>query len=176
MSGGEQETGQGAAGDRLDNRVLPVMREAVAAVQLVLFARLKKMFGESCGEWPPEDCRRLAGCVVNDLFASPATDRESERFPAQHRDRVEQELRNLAAGVPDLLPLLTDALRMQVMCDHEQGLNSLTTLLRARALGILQEDRSLPLPSTFMLAVRRLGTEHGLFQPLPADDPAGSPA
>ncbi|MHB8790276.1 MAG: hypothetical protein ACYDBT_10395 [Desulfobulbaceae bacterium] len=171
MSGGEQQAGQGAAGDRLDNRVLPVMREAVAAVQLVLFARLKKMFGESCHEWLLEDRRRLAGCVVNDLFASPAADQESAQFAAEHRDRVEQELRNLAAGVPDLLPLLTDGLRMQVMCDHEQGLNSLTTLLRARALGILQEERPLPLPSTFMLAIRRLGVENGLLQPLPAEDP-----
>lgn len=166
MGGGEkQAAAQGAAGDRIDNRVLPVMREAVAAVQLVLFTQLKKEYSARYGEWPQEAVRRLAGCVVSDLFASPVVDPQAARFAVEHRDQVEEELRSLPSRVPDMLPLLTDALRMQVMCDHEQGLNSLSTLLRARALGILQEDLPLPLPSTFMLAVRRLGEEHGLLQP-----------
>jgi len=102
---------------------------------------------------------------------SPAACRQ---FADEHRDLVETELRALASTLPDLLPLLTDALRMQVMCDHQEGRNSLTTLLRARALGILQEERPLPLPSTFMLAVRRLGVEQGLLQPLQSEDPGGA--
>lgn len=173
MSGGEQQAaGQGAAEDRLDNRLIPVMREAVTAVQLVLFTVLKHEFAARYGAWPAETTRRLAGCVVNDLFASPQADPESARFVRENRDRVEEELRGLASRVPDLLPQLTDALRMQVMCDHTEGFNSLPTLLRARALGILQEDRPLPFPSTFMLAVRRLGVEHGLLQPLQSEEPA----
>ena len=171
MSGaGRQAEGQDAAGNRFDNRLIPVMREAVTAVQLVLFTALKKEFAARYGGWPAEAARRLAGCVVNDLFASPQVEPEAVRFAREHRDEVEEELRGLASRVPDLLPQLTDALRMQVMCDHEEGLNSLPTLLRARALGILQEDRPLPLPSTFMLAVRRLGVEHGLLQPLQAEE------
>lgn len=166
MSAHEQQAaGKGAAGDKVDNRVLPVMREAVAAVQLVLFTVLKNEFATRYIQWSPEDVRRLAGCVVSDLFATPAADGESAGFARENRDLVEEELRGLASTVPTLLPLLTDGLRMQVMCDHEEGLNTLPTLLRARALGILQEDRPLPLPSTFMLAVRRLGVEHGLLQP-----------
>lgn len=170
-AGDRQAAGRGTAGDKVDNRVLPVMREAVAAVQLVLFRVLKKDFAARYGEWPPAAVRRLAGCVVSDLFASPPADREAARFAEEQRDQVEEELRGLAARVPDLLPLLTDALRMQVMCDHEQGLNSLSTLLRARALGILQEDRPLPLPSIFMLAVRRQGVQHGLLQPFQTTEP-----
>lgn len=168
MSGDDQQAaGKGTTGGKVDNRVLPVMREAVAVVQLVLFTVLKTELAGRYIQWPPEDVRRLAGCVVSDLFATPAADREFAGFARENLELVEEELRGLAAAVPDLLPLLTDALRMQVMCDHEEGLNSLPTLLRARALGILQEDRPLPLPSTFMLAVRRLGVEHGLLQSLP---------
>ncbi|HBI15117.1 MAG TPA: hypothetical protein DDY20_06330 [Desulfobulbaceae bacterium] len=172
--GDQGKAGQKGAGERLDNRVLPVMREAVALVQLVLFSRLKKKFAASFSRWPPEKARQHAGSVVNDLFASKVLDRESMQFADEHRDLVETELRALASTLPDLLPLLTDALRMQVMCDHQEGRNSLTTLLRARALGILQEERPLPLPSTFMLAVRRLGVEQGLLQPLQSEDPGGA--
>lgn len=173
-SGGDQvKAGDKSAGEMLDNRVIPVMREAVAAVQLVLFAQLRKLFAAGYSKWPAEDSRRLAGCVVNDLFASQVSDRGTVQFADRHRDLVAKELRALASALPDLLPLLTDALRMQVMCDHVQGLNSLPTLVRARTLGILQEERPLPLPSTFMLAVRRLGVEYGLLQPIRSEDPVG---
>ena len=157
---------------RLDNRVLPAMREAVATVQLVLFAALKNKFAGRYSERETTDFRLLAGCVVSDLFAQPPDDPAATRFASAHRDLIETELRGLAAEISDLLPLLTDALRMQVLCDQQQGLNSLPTLLRAKALGILLEDRDLPLPSTFMLAVRRLGVDHGLLAPLAATGPA----
>lgn len=174
MSGGDQaKAGQGAAADKLDNRVLPVMREAVALVQLVLFTELKNELAARYIQWAPEDVRRLAGCVIGDLFATPAADPELTSFVRENRDLMEEELRALPSTVPGLLPHITDALRMQVMCDHEQGVNSLPNLLRARALGILQEERPMPLPSTFMLAVRRLGVEHGLLQPLQSEDPVG---
>lgn len=158
--------GQGRDGERLDSRIVPVMREAVAAVQLVLFAALKKDFALRYAEWPPADILRLAGCVVGDLFASPPADPESARFANERRELVEAELRRLPGSCGDLLPVLTDALRMQILCDHEEGINSLPTLLRARALGLLLEERPLPLPSTFMLSARSLGVEHGLLQPL----------
>ncbi|MFZ5797100.1 MAG: hypothetical protein C4563_10895 [Desulfobulbus sp.] len=164
-------TGQGPARDGGDNRVVPVMREAVALVQLVLFTALKNAFAARYIQWPPEDVRRLAGCVVSDLFATPAADPDSGGFASENREMVEEELRGLAAALPELLPVLTDALRMQVFCDREEGVNSLPTLMRAKALGILQEERDLPLPSTFMLAVRALGVEYGLLQPMQAEEP-----
>lgn len=170
MGGGDN---RGESGDRLDNRVVPVMCEAVALVQLVLFTELKNELAARYIQWAPEDVRRLAGCVVGDLFATPAADPESASFVRENRDLVEEELRALPSMVPGLLPHITDALRMQVMCDQQEGRNSLPNLLRARALGILQEERPLPLPSTFMLAVRRLGVEHGLLQPLQSEDPVG---
>jgi hypothetical protein len=36
--------------------------------------------------------------------------------------------------------------------------------LRARALGVLQEDRPIPMPSTFMILVRQLGAKYGLLE------------
>ncbi|MDH4319074.1 MAG: hypothetical protein OEV64_11830, partial [Desulfobulbaceae bacterium] len=63
---------------------------------------------------------------------------------------------------------LTDALRMQAICDNQEGRNSLSSLLMARALGILQENRPLPLPSSFMTTVRALGAQCGLLIPMSA--------
>jgi hypothetical protein len=161
------------AGERLDNRVIPVMREAVLTVQMVLFGVLRERLAERYGSWPADSYSRLIGCLINDIFGTPAREEEAVRFARKHMDLVEEELRRLAGTVPELLPILTDALRMQTLCDHEERVNSLPTLLRARAVGILQEERNMPMPSTFMIAVRRLGAEYGLVNPVqpPPDTP-----
>ena len=88
----------------------------------------------------------IVGCIVNDLFGTPAQDEDTVQFARKHFDSIEKELWGLAEIVPDLLPVLTDALRMQTLCDHEEGVNSLSTLLRAQALKVLQEERALPMP------------------------------
>ena len=146
------------------------MREAVAIVQMVLFGELKKALAARYDSWDREDFRRLVGSIVSDIFGTPAQDPDARRFSREHFDVIEDELHSLAANVPDILPHLTDALRMQTLCDHEEGLNTLPTLLRARALGVLQEERPIPMPSTFMILVRQLGARHGLVEPV-----SGSP-
>ncbi len=167
------DTAGDGAPERLDSRVIPVMREAVATVQLVLFGRLKDKLAERYLALEREELSRMVGCVVNDLFGTPAQDRESSVFAREHFELVEKELWALAENMPEMLPLLTDALRMQTLCDQEEGINSLPTLLRARSLGVLQEERTVPMPSTFMLAVRRLGAESGLLKPMQVRDPGG---
>jgi len=157
---------------QVDNRVIPVMREAVALVQMVLFRELKDTLAAKYTDLAEEEFRRFIGCLVNDVFGTPAQDPESAAFARRHRDAVEEELRTLAVRVPDILPHLTDALRMQTICDKEEGLNTLPTLLRAKALGILQEDRPLPMPSNFMISVRGLGARYGLLESLVGASPA----
>jgi len=172
MSPDDPRTGTGpAAEEKLDNRVIPVMREAVALVQMVLFRELKEKLGEKYSAWRPEEYSRLIGCIVSDIFGTPSQDAGTAQFARRHLDTVEEELRALAGSLPEILPYLTDALRMQTLCDREEGKNTLPTLLRARALGILQEDRTIPLPSTFMILIRRLGAEYGLLEPMQANDP-----
>ena len=168
-AGNPREKSEG--GKPLDNRVIPVMREAISTVQLILFRELKARLAGKYGSWAADDYRRLIGCIVNDVFGTPPPEEEGGRFARQQMDTVEEEMRGLAGNVPELLPCLTDALRMQAFCDHEEGSNSLPTLLRARALGFLLEERPVPLPSTFMLAVRKLGVEHGLLEPMQPNGP-----
>lgn len=156
--------------EKLDNRVIPVMRDAVALVQMVLFRELKEKLAEKYSDLSQDEYRRLIGCIVSDIFGTPAQDPESVQFARRHIETVEAELKALAGNVPDILPHLTDSLRMQTLCDREEGINTLPTLLRARALGVLQEDRSIPLPSTFMIFVRQLGAGYGLVEPMQANE------
>ncbi|MDW7771704.1 MAG: hypothetical protein SCH71_02335 [Desulfobulbaceae bacterium] len=158
--------------EKLDNRVIPVMREAIVLVQMVLFQELKEKLGSKYAAWNPDMYRRLVGCIVNDIFGTPAQDPEAVQFARLHIEMVEEELRALADNVPDILPHLTDALRMQTLCDREEGKNTLPTLLRARALGVLQEERTIPMPSTFMIFVRQLGARYNLLESLSANGQA----
>jgi hypothetical protein len=158
--------------EQLDSKVIPVMREAVATVQLILFGQLKDKLADKYSSWPSQDYKRLVGCIVNDLFGTPAQDKDSQEFAREHIEVVEEELRAMAGNFPDMVPALTDTLRMQTLCDHEEGINSLPTLLRAREVGMMEIDRSVPLPSTFMIAVRKLGATHGLLEPIQPQDSA----
>jgi hypothetical protein len=112
--------------------------------------------------------------VINNLFSTQPVDPTVGIFATENRELVERELRELALRLGDLQPMLTDALRMKTICDNQEGMHSIPSLLMARALGILQEDRPLPLPSTFMLQVRKLTAAHGLTESMPAAPPPGA--
>ncbi len=161
---------------RIDSRIIPVMREAVFMVQMILFRTLKEDIAGRYSDWPGPHHTRLAGAVVNNLFGSHPSDPEVAEFARRNRELVEEELRGLAERCSHLAPHLTDALRMQTICDNQEGIHSIPSLLMARALGILQEERPLPLPSTFMTTVRQLAAEHGLVEPMqPAPAPENDP-
>ncbi len=171
MSGAEQEKA-------FDNRLLPVMMEAVDTVRMVLFKayrdNLRLRHPDRPGDWH----RRLAGAVLGNLFGLVPEDQEQTAFIAANRELAERELRGLGAHIAPLLPLLTDALRMKAICDNQRGVHSLPSLLMARELGLLLEERDLPLPSVFMTSVRKLAVEQGLVEgfgtPLSSD--GGAPA
>ena len=147
-----------------DSKVVPVMREAIVMVQMILYRRLKDDVQKRYQDWSDQEKQWLAGAVVNNLFGTEAADPEVNVFARKQRQLIEQELRELKGRVADLIPHLTDALRMQTICDNHEGIHSLPCLLMAKELGLLDEERVLPMPSTFMIAVRKLGAEYGLVE------------
>jgi hypothetical protein len=152
----------------VDNKLIPVMREAVMTVQMILFKELRESVHDRYVDQSEPHHTRLAGAVINNLFGTQPLDTSIADFAANNRELVERELRELSSRCGTLVPLLTDALRMKTICDNQEGIHSIPSLLMAKALGILQEDRSLPLPSTFMMQVRLLAAEHGLIEPMQA--------
>ncbi|PID72244.1 MAG: hypothetical protein CSA31_02860 [Desulfobulbus propionicus] len=152
---------------QIDNKVLPVMREAITMVQMVFYKQLVDDI-RARQTVPEKDAQRLAGAVVNNLFGTEPADATVTAYGAENRELVEQELRGIAERLNTLCPFLTDALRMQAICDNQEGVHSISSLLMAKALGILQEERALPMPSTFMLSVRTLAGEYGLVKQMKA--------
>lgn len=159
----------------MDNRVLPMMRDAITTVQMVLFQTLRQSLRERQAELDETLHTRLAGAVINNLFGTRPVDEAVSAFAAANRELVEAELRGLADHCAGLRPILTDALRMHTICNEQEGINSMASLLMAKALGILEEERPLPLPSTFMLAVRSLAVAEGLVHPLLDPQEADTP-
>ena len=168
------------AAPALDSKIIPIMRDAITTVQMILFQRLKDSISQRYSEgseyskdsdYSEEDNIRLAGAVVNNLYGSDALDPQVNLFARNHRELIEEELRGLSLQMAELIPHITDSLRMQTLCDNYEGIHSIPCLLLAKELGLLDEKRELPLPSTFMLSVRRLGAESGLVKPMNSTPP-----
>jgi hypothetical protein len=158
----------------VERKLIPVMREAVMTVQMILFKVLRESVHDRYVDQTEPYHAQLAGAVINNLFGTQPLDDAVVTFAAHNRELVERELRELAGRCAHLAPVLTDGLRMQTICDNQEGVHSIPSLLMAKALGILQEDRPLPLPSTFMLQVRLLAAEHGLVEPMQAAPPSAA--
>lgn len=161
--------------EQIDTKIIPVMREAVTMVQMILYRQLEQNVRHRRDKLSAEEHRKLAGAVVNNLFGTMPEDKEVIVFGGENRKMVEAELRNLAEHFPKLRPFLTDALRMKTICDNQEGIHSIPSLLMAKELGILQEERALPMPSTFMLSVRNLAANEGLVKPMQAAPPPEEP-
>jgi hypothetical protein len=163
------------AAPEFDSKIVPVMREAIVMVQMILYRRLKEDVQTRYQDWSDQEKIWIAGAVVNNLFGTEAADPDVNAFARQQRELIEQELRELKTRVSDLIPYLTDALRMQTICDNHEGIHSIPCLLMARELDLLDEERVLPMPSTFMIAVRRIGAEYGLVEAMESTVPLEDP-
>jgi hypothetical protein len=151
-----------------DSKLIPVLREAIVMVQMVLFRHLKKQINQQYQDLQAQEQNWLAGAVVSSLYGSSvASADEALEFTRQHREDIEQELRSLHTHTQDLIPYLTDSLRMQALCDQYEGKTSLSCLVLAQEIGVLHADRAVPLPSTFMSSVRALGAAQGLVEIMP---------
>lgn len=158
-----------------DPKIVPVMREAIVMIQMILYQRLKEDVQKRYLDWADQEKIWLTGAVVNNLFGTEAADPEVNAFARKHRELIEQELRELKDRVEYLIPYLTDAMRMQTICDNHEGIHSIPCLLMAKELGLLDEERVLPMPSTFMIAVRKLGSEYGLVEAMDSSVPLVDP-
>lgn len=147
------------------SQLLAVLREAVSIVQMVLFKELRlhlaKKMPDQDGPW----LSLLAGSITNEVFGTRNPEEKFARFRQENRAVIEQELLSLKAEMPQLCEVVTDALRIQTLCDHQQGQDTSRVLSRAQEFGILVADREIPLPSSFMKMIRELGEQHRLVIP-----------
>ena len=145
------------------SKLLPVLRDAVSIIKMVLFKELKTHLKQ---KYPQEDATsisRLAGAVVNELFGTPNTSTQFAQFAAENEQRIQSELDRLSVNFEHLKIPLTDALRVQFLCDSLEGIDSGPALKKAESHSILMVERDVPLPKTFMAMVRRVGAAHNIL-------------
>lgn len=144
------------------SQLIPALREGIGVVQMVIFKELRDHFLEKYPEREPANRAMLVGAIINKLFGMENPEEKFRQFNRENQAVIEQELIGFADKFPYLRKNITDALRIQVLCDSQEGEDSSAVLMQAKNFGILVEDRDIPLPSTFMTLIRMLGEQHGL--------------
>ncbi len=147
------------------SRLVPVLREGVAVVQMIFFKELRTHLQAAHPDKEPKLVSLLAGAITNELFGTANPEKPFARFLDEQRTTIEQEMLGLCVHLAHLRRHLTDALRIQALCDNQEGLQQSNGLVIADKLGMLLKDREIPLPSTFMTMVRETGAQHQLIIP-----------
>lgn len=157
----ETDTSQSRTENR--SRLIGALREGVGLVQMVFFKEIRALLKKNHLDMDDEKQLMLAGAITNELFGTPNPEPRFVAFRQEHQSIIEKEMGGLAAQLPHLRTYLTDALRVQALCDNQEGLEDPGVLRAAEALGLLVKDRNLPLPSAFMTLVRGLGEQYQLI-------------
>lgn len=147
------------------SQLIQSLREGVSIVQMVLFKELRTNLMNNRPDLDKAKLAMLAGSITNEVFGTQNPEEKFVRFCKENWGIIEQELLNIKEELAPLCTFLTDALRIQTLCDDQEGGDSSATLLRAKELDFLLEERDIPLPSSFMTSVRELGKLHNLLVP-----------
>jgi len=148
-----------------NSQLVQSLREAVGLVQMIVFKDIRKSIDTSQQQLEAAERSILAGSITNEIFGTPNPEEKFATFRTNHWGVIEQELLSIKEGNEFLCRHISDALRIQTLCDSQEGEDSSATLIKAQQYGYLLEEREVPLPSTFMTIIRELGKEHGLVVP-----------
>ena len=145
------------------SRLIGALREGVGLVQMVFFKEIRALLKKDHPDLDDKKQLMLAGAITNELFGTPNPEPRFVSFRQEHQALIEEVMSGLATNLPHLCPYLTDALRVQALCDSQEGIEDPGVLQAAEALGLLVKERNLPLPSGFMTLVRGLGEHYQLI-------------
>lgn len=148
-----------------ESKLIPALREGVDIVKMILFKKLKMHLPK---KYPHKDAKHigwLSGAIINELFGTPNPAEPFATFVAENKFFIKLEMKNITSDLPEMRIPLTDALRVQFLCDHQEGIDSSHILSQAKQLGILMMDRDAPMPAKFMGLVRKLGSSFDLLHP-----------
>ena len=151
---------------KIDRELIPSLREGVDIVRMAFFKKLRDRFVDQYPEKEPSFYGMASGIVMNEVFGTPNMEPKFVDFFTAHKEPIVAELESVGDHFPDFCIALTDALRIHYLCNFQEGIDDAEplVLIRAKELGILVEDREVPLPKEFMEFVYRLGKAHGLLQ------------
>jgi hypothetical protein len=151
--------------ENVKRELIPSLREGVDIVRIIFFKNMKKYISEKYQEEDNSFSGMLAGAIMNELFGTLNPAEKFSIFAETNSEIIQQELNNVKEQFPDLRILLTDALRIHFLCNHQEGIddNNEEILKKAKDYGILMEERDVPLPKGFMELVHRIGVSYGVL-------------
>ncbi len=153
-------------------QLVPTLREGIDVIKIVLYRELKRLL--LLRHRDPVYANTLTGAVVNDLFGIMHSGTAFESFNQANQEAVEKTFQIICTELDHLKIPLTDALRIQFLCDSHEGMDSTAVLQKAMKRKLLIVERDLPLPGAFMNIARSFGRSYGILdsQPLTAPDTA----
>ena len=149
--------------EEYESKLIPIMREGVDIIKMIFFKELKDNLSEKYMDRDAQYVSKLAGAIVNELFGTPNSQEPFAMFVEENLFLIKLEMKNIPTGLEKMLIPLTDALRVQFLCDSQEGIDSSALLVHARETGILIIDREVPLPARFISLVRKMGSSYDLL-------------
>lgn len=146
-----------------ENKLIPIMREGVDITKMVFYKQLKDHLSATHISDDTTYCSRLAGAVLNNLFGVLNREEPFASFAESNREIIFQILQEIPGVFAEMRIPLTDALRVQFLCDSLEGMERSSLLVHADDLGVLLQDRPVPLPRDFLAMVRCLGRNFNLL-------------
>lgn len=156
----------------LESKLIPIMREGIEVVKMIFFMEVRGVLARTYPEKDSSYISKMTGAVVNELFGTPNNQEPFGSFAKENRKNITNMLASLPKDIEKMRIPVTDALRMQFLCDAMEDVDSKAVLEHAEKIGFLITGRDLPLPHHFMDLVRRLGKSYNLLiPPLPKEGP-----
>jgi hypothetical protein len=145
-----------------ENKLVHILRDGIYIIKMVLFKMMRSALAERYPDEEQAFINKLTGAVVNTLFGTPNREEPFLSFAKSNKILIDEEMKNIAVEFPEMKIPITDALRVQFLCDTQEGFDNETMLIMARDLGILIMEREVPLPDHFMTLARKLGEEYNV--------------
>jgi hypothetical protein len=149
-------------------KLVPTLREGIHVIKMVLYRELKSVLISRHREMGPTHAKHLTGAVVNELFGVTHPESAMGTFAKENQNAVENASRLILEELDHLRIPLTDALRIQFLCDCHEGIDSTAVLEKAQKRDLLIAEREVPLPGAFMNIVRSFGRSYGILDPQPS--------
>ncbi len=131
-----------------NSQLIASLREGVSIVQMVVFKEIRDNLQNTKTAGEKDNVAMLSGSITNEIFGTQNPEEKFARFRKEHWGEIEQQLLKLSEDLSKLCAHITDALRIQTLCDHQQGGDSSVALVKAKEHGFLIEEREIPLPSS----------------------------
>lgn len=152
---------------KFESKLIPIVRDGIDVIKMIFFKELKTSLAARYKDRDQVYVLHLTGTIINHLFGTPNTTEPHASFARENKAVIAAELNRVATDLEKMRLPLTDALRMQALCDHQEGVADGSVILaEAQRTGILLTERELPLPHHFLGLVRRLGNAYGLLNAL----------